>query len=157
MRSEINYGGKNYEKQKNTWRIIDLLLNNPEVTKGINNTQRTSPVAQRLRTCLPVQGTWVWSRVWEDSTCCRATKPVRPTPGLTGRKRGAPPPNSWSLCRLHSPCASPAEPARCNCWSPRALETVLHSERSRHATAREGPAHCSLRKPTRANKDPAQP
>ena len=59
MRSEINYGGKNYEKQKNTWRIIDLLLNNPEVTKGINNTQRTSPVAQRLRTCLPVQGTWV--------------------------------------------------------------------------------------------------
>lgn len=61
MRIEINYREKNpnYEKHKDTRRIIDLLLNNPEVTKGINNTQRTSPVAQRLRTCLPVHGTWV--------------------------------------------------------------------------------------------------
>ena len=59
MRSEINYGGKNYEKHKNTWRINNMLLNNPEITKEIKNTQRTSPVAQWLRTCLPVQGTWV--------------------------------------------------------------------------------------------------
>ena len=92
MRIEINYREKNpnYEKHKNTWRINNMLLNNPEITKEIKNTQRTSPVAQWLRTCLPVQGTWVWSQVWEDSTCCRATKPGRPTPELTGRKHGAP-------------------------------------------------------------------
>ena len=29
----------------------------------------TSLVAQHLRVCLPVQGTWVQSLVWEDSTC----------------------------------------------------------------------------------------
>ena len=29
-----------------------------------------------MRTCLPMQGTWVWSLVWEDSTCCGETKPV---------------------------------------------------------------------------------
>ena len=35
-----------------------------------------SLVAQWLRICLPVQGTWVWSRIREDFTCCRATKLV---------------------------------------------------------------------------------
>ena len=33
------------------------------------NNPRTSPVVQRLRICLPVQGTWVRSLVQEDSTC----------------------------------------------------------------------------------------
>ena len=33
-------------------------------------------VAQWMRICLPVQGTWVQSLVQEDSTCPRATKPV---------------------------------------------------------------------------------
>ena len=28
-----------------------------------------------MRICLPMQGTWVPSLVWEDSTCCRAVKP----------------------------------------------------------------------------------
>ena len=37
----------------------------------------TSLVAQWLRIRLPMQGTWVWSLVWEDPTCRRATKPVR--------------------------------------------------------------------------------
>ena len=36
----------------------------------------TSLVAQWIRICLPVQGTWVQSLVWEDSTCRRATKPM---------------------------------------------------------------------------------
>ena len=31
---------------------------------------------QWLRIHLPMQGTWVRSLVWEDPTCCRATKPV---------------------------------------------------------------------------------
>ena len=36
-----------------------------------------SLVAQWLRICLPMQGTWVWALVWEDPTCRRAAKPVR--------------------------------------------------------------------------------
>ena len=31
---------------------------------------RTSLVAQWLRICLPLQGTWVQSLVWEYHTCC---------------------------------------------------------------------------------------
>ena len=38
---------------------------------------RTSLLAQRIRICLPVQGTWVQSLVQEDSTCRRATQPTR--------------------------------------------------------------------------------
>ena len=36
-----------------------------------------SLVAQWLRTCLPMQGTWVRALVREDPTCRGATKPVR--------------------------------------------------------------------------------
>ena len=35
-----------------------------------------SRVVPWIRICLPMQATWVWSLVWEDSTCCRAAKPV---------------------------------------------------------------------------------
>ena len=35
-----------------------------------------SLVAQWLRIRLPVQGTRVQALVWEDLTCCGATKPV---------------------------------------------------------------------------------
>ena len=38
----------------------------------------TSLVVQRIRICLPTQGTLVRSLLWEDSTCHRATKPVHP-------------------------------------------------------------------------------
>ena len=37
---------------------------------------RASLVAQWLRICLPMQGTWVRALVWEDPTCRRATRPV---------------------------------------------------------------------------------
>ena len=37
---------------------------------------RASLVAQWLRVCLPMQGTWVRALVWEDPTCRGATKPV---------------------------------------------------------------------------------
>ena len=37
---------------------------------------RTSLVVQWWRIHLPVQGTWVWSLVWEDPTCYGATKPM---------------------------------------------------------------------------------
>ena len=36
-----------------------------------------SLVAQWLRLCLPMQGTWVQALVWEDPTCRGATRPVR--------------------------------------------------------------------------------
>ena len=36
----------------------------------------TSLLVQWLRVCLLKQGTWVWSLVQEDSTCCGATKPM---------------------------------------------------------------------------------
>ena len=35
-----------------------------------------SLVAQWLRICLPMQGTWVRALVWEDPTCRRAARPV---------------------------------------------------------------------------------
>ena len=35
-----------------------------------------SLVAQWLRICLPMQGTWVRALVWEDPTCRGATRPV---------------------------------------------------------------------------------
>ena len=35
-----------------------------------------SPVAQWLRVCLPMQGTWVQALVWEDPTCRGATRPM---------------------------------------------------------------------------------
>ena len=38
--------------------------------------RRASLVAQWLRICLPMQGTWVRALVWEDPTCRRAAGPV---------------------------------------------------------------------------------
>ena len=34
-----------------------------------------SLVVQWVRLCLPMWGTWIQSLVWEDATCCGATKP----------------------------------------------------------------------------------
>ena len=42
----------------------------------INLTIGTSLVAQWLRICLPVQGTWVRALVREDPTCHGAAKPM---------------------------------------------------------------------------------
>ena len=41
---------------------------NQEKLENINRPTRTSLVAQWLRICLPLQGTWVQSLVWEDPT-----------------------------------------------------------------------------------------
>ena len=42
----------------------------------IKTIMRASLVAQWLRVCLPVQGTWVRALVWEDPTCRGAAGPV---------------------------------------------------------------------------------
>ena len=49
----------------------------PTHTSISRHSFRTSLVGQWLRICLPMQGTCVWSLVWEDLTCRGATKPVR--------------------------------------------------------------------------------
>ena len=43
---------------------------------AISRFRQDSLVVQWLRIYLPMQGTWVQSLVWEDSTCRRATKPM---------------------------------------------------------------------------------
>ena len=68
-----------------------------------------SLVAQWLRIHLPMQATWVQALVWEDPTCCRATKSVHH--------------NYWA-CAL--------EPVSHNYWAC-ALEPVSHSYWSLHA------------------------
>ena len=42
-----------------------------------NISHGTSLVARWLRIHLPIQETWIRALVWENPTCCGATKPVR--------------------------------------------------------------------------------
>ena len=50
--------------------------NHEQLSHILKTCCRASLVAQWLRICLPMQGTWVRALVWEDPTCCGATKPV---------------------------------------------------------------------------------
>ena len=54
-----------------TWMEIIVLSKISQKEKD-----RASLVAQRLRICLPMQGTRVRALVWEDPTCRGATRPV---------------------------------------------------------------------------------
>ena len=64
-----------YGIMKMSWNwIVVIAAQLCKFTK--NHWIGTSLVAQWIRMCLPMQGTWVQSLVQEDSTCCRATKPV---------------------------------------------------------------------------------
>ena len=56
----------------------DICKENQEGVVSVLETKRrgASLVAQWLRICLPMQGTWVRALVWEDPTCRRATRPV---------------------------------------------------------------------------------
>ena len=40
------------------------------------STLGASMVAQWLRICLPMQGTWVWFLIQEEPSCCRANTPI---------------------------------------------------------------------------------
>ena len=46
------------------------------ITEIKNALEGASLVAQWLRVCLPMQGTWVQALVWEDPTCHGAAGPV---------------------------------------------------------------------------------
>ena len=52
---------------------LSICAHNNRVLKYM---KRASLVEQRLRVCLPMQGTRVRAPVWEDPTCRRATRPV---------------------------------------------------------------------------------
>ena len=85
---------------------------------------RASLVVQWLRVCLPMQGTRVRALVWEDPTCCGATKPVSH--------------NYWA-------CASEAcapQQERPRQWEARAPRWGV------------APARHSWRKPSHRNEDP---
>ena len=93
---------------------------------------RTSLVAQWLRIRLPMQRIQVSALVWEDPTCCGATKPVRH--------------NYWA-CAL--------EPTSHNHWAcmpqlltPAHLEPMLRNKRSHR---NEKPAHHNEEKPPLAS------
>ena len=72
-------------------------------------------MVQWLRTCLPMQGTWLQSLVWEDSTRHGANKPEHH--------------NHWSL----------------HAWSPCSATRQLTTMRSPHTTAREQPPLAATR------------
>ena len=60
-----------------------------------------SLVAQRLRICLPMQGTRVRALVWGDPTCRRATRPVSHNYGGCASGACAPQqerPRQWEAC-----------------------------------------------------------
>ena len=103
-----------------TWPADWIVLGRSLVGKSA--MWRTSLVAQWLRICLPMQGTWVWALVREDPTSRGATKPMHH--------------NYWA-CAL--------EPASHNYWArvlqllkPACLAPVLHNKRSHR---NEKPAH----------------
>ena len=53
-----------------------LAFHYPYPSVLLKTTHSGFPVAQWLRICLPVQGTWVWYLIWGDPTCQAATKPI---------------------------------------------------------------------------------
>ena len=90
---------------------------------------------------LPMQGTWVWFLVQEDSTCLRATKPV-----------------------YHSYWARALEPESRNCWA-RVLqllkaahqEPVLPNKRSLSSSVKSGSRLLQLEKARAQRQRLAQP
>ena len=65
----------------------------------LKKIRRTFLVVQCLRICLAMQGTWVWSLVWEDSTFHGATKPVCHDHWSRALQQEKPP--QWEACVLH--------------------------------------------------------
>ena len=65
---------KNKSKQIKTKWIACVCWTSNKPNPISKKNWRTSLVVQWIRICLPMQGTWVRSLVWEDSICHRATK-----------------------------------------------------------------------------------
>ena len=56
--------------------LLSMAQEKPKPKVIQNDDLGASLVAQWLRVCLPMQGTWVRALVWEDPTCRGATRPV---------------------------------------------------------------------------------
>ena len=109
--------------------LCELYLNQKKKKKS----PWTLLVTQWIRICLPMQGTQVWSLVQEDSTCCRAGKPIRQ--------------NYWARVLVPSSHSYPR---------PHAATTEAHAPRtcapakSRPCSAQLEKASAKLRRPSRA-------
>ena len=67
----------------------------------------------------PMEGTRVWSRIWEDSTCGRATKHTHGNSWSTQK------PPQWEACVLQlesSLCSPQLQKARVQQWRPRTVK-----------------------------------
>ena len=111
------------------WTLFCVSYTTPHKSAQIKGEKRffkkhywTFLVAQWLRTCLPMQGTRVWSLVREDPTCCRATKSVCH--------------NYWAA--FWSLRVATTESMSCSSWRPPTLEPVPCKKRSR---CNEKPSH----------------
>ena len=96
-----------------------------------------SPVRQWLRICLSMQGTWVWSLVREDSTCCWATKPMCHNywvhmPTAHAPQREKPPQWETHAPQLErSPCLPQLEKACTQQWKSSTTKNKQKRERDR--------------------------
>ena len=102
IQSTDNNTGKNNNKKSST-----------KINKSI-----ASLISQWLRICLALQGTRVWSSVWEDPISLGATKAIHH--------------NYWA-CAVEPSCLNylTTEPMHWNYWSPH-LEPELRNKRSHH-------------------------
>ena len=98
-----------------------------------------SLVAQWLRICLPMQGTWVRALVWEDSTCRGATGPVSH--------------NYWACasgaCALQQERPHSERPTHCNEeWPPLATTRESpHTEmKTQHSHKKKKDCFCCITK-----------
>ena len=122
------------------------------------------------KSLLPMQGTRVWSLVWEDSTCHRATNYGAQALGPESRNRWAlcaatsevhvpracapqEMPPSWDACARRGLRAATAELCALQLAKSTCPEPVLH-KRCHH---REKPALVAGGEGPRSNQDPAQP
>ena len=112
-----------------------------------NVRPRTPLVIQWTKIHLPMQRTWVWSLVWEDSTCCKVTKPVlRSYWAYTATNEA----HTLLLLSLHAATTETRVPRVC---APPREDTAV---RSPHTAMKSSPIHSlQQRKPPGSKEDPS--
>ena len=110
-------------------------------------------VAQWQRIRLPIQETWAWSLVWEDSTCCGAAKPMRHHDRIRVPTACVPQENppQWEahvLQQRAAPCFPQLEKA---CAKPRRPSATKNNLKTPHLWSQPA-SHHSLLPETRGEK-----
>ena len=124
-----------------TIRMLQRQLHWKNMESGKGNSQRKKDLTSKeeimegfpgdpvVIICLPMQGTWVWSLVLEDSTWCGTTKPVfhsywvcalqqeKPLQWETHSPQGESSHQSWKLEKAHM-----------QQWRPRAVKKIFLTE-----------------------------